>query len=57
MDSRLRGNDGDKQAVVAGIGVAPQNERRPIRELRIGQSVDGKTGARRAWLCVTSEVQ
>jgi len=31
-----------KQAVVTGIGVAPQNERRPIWELRIGQSVDRK---------------
>ena len=31
-----------KQAVVAGIGVAPQNQCRPIRELRIGQSVDRK---------------
>jgi hypothetical protein len=31
-----------KQAVVTGIGVAPQNERRSIRELRIRQSVDGK---------------
>ncbi len=31
-----------KQAVVTGIGVAPQNERGPVRELRIGQSVNRK---------------
>ena len=31
-----------KQAIVARIGVAPQNERRPVRELRIGKSVDRK---------------
>ncbi len=32
----------DKQAAVTGIGVAAQNERRPIRELRVGQSVNRK---------------